>query len=173
MPWLAWLVADSEAKRCIAETRLCGRASRLRPRLQSVMCLVRAPRQARRRAGRWYCKLVSSVVCYGEYELSGTDLLALTPLQSTILIRRRHSWVMPRRPRARDLEMPGFGRANTLNRTMAKEGTYSMMTLMRILPPTAGGGCTDAALSLYNITVFSFFCGISKCEPYSDTADNE
>ena len=149
MPWLAWLVADSEAKRCIAETRLCGRASRLRPRLQSVMCLVRAPRHARRRAGRWYCKPVSSVVCNGEYELSGTDLLAITPLQSTILIRRRHSWVMPRRPRARDLEMPGFGRANTLNRTMAKEGTYSMMTLMRILPPTAGGGCTDAALSLY------------------------
>ena len=129
------------------------------------MCLVRAPRHARRRAGRWYCKPVSSVVCNGEYELSGTDLLAITPLKSTILVRRRHSWVMPRRPRARDLEMPGFGRANTLNRTMAKEGTYSMMTLMRILPPTAGGGCTDAALSLFNITVFSFFVEFQNVNP--------
>ena len=89
----------------------------------------------------------------GEYELSATDKLALTPLEVTIFSRRRHSWVMPGRPRARDLDMSGFCRANTLNRTMAKEGTYSSMimmtlTLMRILPPTVRGGCTDAALSI-------------------------
>ena len=101
----------------------------------------------------------------GEYELSATDKLALTPLEVTIFSRRRHSWVMPGRPRARDLDMSGFCRANTLNRTMAKEGTYSMMTLMRILPPTAGGGCTDAALSLYVITVFSFFVAFQNVNP--------
>ena len=78
----------------------------------------------------------------GEYELSATDKLAIIPLEVTIFSRRRHSWVMPGRPRARDLDVSGFCPANTLSRTMAKEGTYSMMNLMRILPPTARGGCT-------------------------------
>ena len=101
----------------------------------------------------------------GEYELSATDKLALTPLEVTIFSRRRHSWVMPGRPRAHDLDMSGFCRANTLSRTMAKELTFSMMSLMRILPPTAGGGCTDAALSVYNITVFSFFVEFQNVNP--------
>ena len=101
----------------------------------------------------------------GEYELSATDKLAITPLEVDDLSRRRHSWVMPGRPRARDLDMSGFCRANTLNRTMAKEGTYSMMTLMRILPPTAGGGCTDAALSLYNVIMKSALVEFQNVNP--------
>ena len=84
----------------------------------------------------------------GEYELSATDKLAIIPLEVTIFSRRRHSWVMPGRPRARDLDMSGFCRANTMNRAMAKEGAHSMMTLMRILPLMARVGCTDAALSI-------------------------
>ena len=152
MPWLAWLVADSEAKRCIAETRLCGRASRLRPRLQSVMCLVRAPRHARRRAVQ--AGIASCV--YGEYELSGTEKMAINPAKSTILSRRRQSWVMPGRPRAHDLDMSGFCRANTLSRTMAKEETFSMMSLMRILPPTAGGGLYGrGVVSIYILYIMS------------------
>ena len=101
----------------------------------------------------------------GEYELSATDKLALTPLEVTIFSRRRHSWVMPGRPRARDLDTAGFCRANTLNRAMAKKGIYSMMTLMRILPPTAGGGCTDAALSLYNVIMKSAFVEFQNMNP--------
>ena len=148
MPWLFFVLRHFESEASHRQNKVPRPCSRRRLRFEGLPVPNRALRQARRRAGRWYCKPVSSVVCNGEYELSGTDKLAIIPRKSTILIRRRHSWVMPGRPRARDLDMSGFGRANTLNRTMAKEGTYSMMTLMRILPPTAGGGYTNAALSV-------------------------
>ena len=106
----------------------------------------------------------------GEYELSATDKLALTPLEVTIFSRRRHSWVMPGRPRARDLHMSGFCRANTLSRTMAKRRDVQHDAFDENIAANGRGGVYGrGVVSVEDHHVF-INCRISKCEPYSDVS---
>ena len=100
MPWLFFVQRHFESEASHRQNKVPRPCSRRRPRQEGLHVPDRALRQARRRAGRWYCRPVSLALCLSTKVPSGEGIKAISPGKSTILTRPRQSWVMNGRPRS-------------------------------------------------------------------------